>query len=266
MSRLLVCSPEYFQIDYEINPWMRRTNAVVPSRAVSQWQALMHVLERDVGAGIERMPPVEGLPDLVFTANAGVVVGRRALASRFRFPERQREEMYFERWFRAQGFDVLTLDKTSYFEGAGDLLGFPDTWFGGYRQRTDIRSFPTLSELFRREIIPLELIDGRFYHLDTCFCPLTGGELLYFPAAFDAYGLAAIMERIPEERRIPVPEEEAIRFACNAVSVGKHVVIPAGCPRTMQILRDRGYRTHAVELDEFMKSGGAAKCLTLALD
>lgn len=266
MSRLLVCSPEYFQIDYEINPWMRRTNAVVPSRAVSQWQALMHVLERDVGAGIERMPPVEGLPDLVFTANAGVVVGRRALVSRFRFPERQREEMYFERWFRAQGFDVLTLDKTSYFEGAGDLLGFPDTWFGGYRQRTDIRSFPTLSELFRREIIPLELIDGRFYHLDTCFCPLTGGELLYFPAAFDAYGLAAIMERIPEERRISVPEEEAIRFACNAVSVGKHVVIPAGCPRTMQILRDRGYRTHAVELDEFMKSGGAAKCLTLALD
>ena len=123
-----------------------------------------------------------------------------------------------------------------------------------------------MSELFRREIIPLELIDGRFYHLDTCFCPLTGGELLYFPAAFDAYGLAAIMERIPEERRIPVPEEEAIRFACNAVSVGKHVVIPAGCPRTMQILRDRGYRTHAVELDEFMKSGGAAKCLTLALD
>jgi N-dimethylarginine dimethylaminohydrolase len=202
----------------------------------------------------------------VFTANAGVVVGRRALVSRFRFPERQREEMYFEQWFRAQGFDVLTLDKTSYFEGAGDLLGFPDTWFGGYRQRTDIRSFPTLSELFRREIIPLELIDGRFYHLDTCFCPLTGGELLYFPAAFDAYGLAAIMERIPEERRIPVPEEEAIRFACNAVSVGKHVVIPAGCPRTMQILRDRGYRTHAVELDEFMKSGGAAKCLTLALD
>lgn len=266
MSRLLVCSPEYFQIDYEINPWMRRTNAVVPSRALSQWHALMTVLERDVGAGIERMPPVEGLPDLVFTANAGVVVGRRALVSRFRFPERQREEMYFEQWFRAQGFDVLTLDKTSYFEGAGDLLGFPDTWFGGYRQRTDIRSFPTLSELFRREIIPLELIDGRFYHLDTCFCPLTGGELLYFPSAFDAYGLAAIMERIPEERRIPVPEEEAIRFACNAVSVGKHVVIPAGCPRTMQILRDRGYRTHAVELDEFMKSGGAAKCLTLALD
>ncbi len=266
MSRLLVCPPEYFQIDYEINPWMRRENAVVASRAVSQWQALMKVLEQDVGVGVERMQPVPGLPDLVFTANAGVVVGRRAVISRFRYPERRREERYFAQWFREHGYEVLTLEESLYFEGAGDLLGFPDTWFGGYRQRSDIRSFPRLSEIFQREIIPLELIDSRFYHLDTCFCPLSGGELLYLPAAFDSYGLAAIAQRISEERRLAVPEEEAIRFACNAVCVGKQVVIPAGCPRTMHILEARGYHTHPVELDEFMKSGGAAKCLTLALD
>ncbi len=266
MSRLLVCPPEYFQIDYEINPWMRRENAVVPSRAVSQWQTLMHVLEQDVGVGVERMQPVPGLPDLVFTANAGVVAGRRAVISRFRYPERRREEQYFAQWFREHGYDVLTLEESLYFEGAGDLLGFPDTWFGGYHQRSDIRSFPKLSEIFQREIIPLELIDGRFYHLDTCFCPLSGGELLYVPSAFDAYGLAAIAQRISEEQRLAVPEEEAIRFACNAVCVGKHIVIPAGCPRTMQLLESRGYHIHAVELGEFMKSGGAAKCLTLALD
>ena len=266
MSRLLVCPPEYFQIDYEINPWMRRENAVVPSQAVSQWQRLMKVLEQDVGAGVERMQPVPGLPDLVFTANAGVVAGRRVVISRFRHPERRREEAHFAQWFREHGYEVLTLDESLYFEGAGDLLGFPDTWFGGYRQRSDIRSFPKLSEIFQREIIPLELVDGRFYHLDTCFCPLSGGELLYFPAAFDAYGLAAIAQRIPEEQRLAVPEEEAIRFACNAVCVGKHIVIPEGCPRTMRFLESRGYRTHDVDLGEFMKSGGAAKCLTLALD
>ena len=266
MSRLLVCPPDYFQIDYEINPWMRRENAVVSSRAIGQWEALMKVLEKEVGAGLERMQPVQGLPDLVFTANAGVVVGRRALVSRFRHPERQREEAHFEQWFRTHGYEVLTLDKTCYFEGAGDLLGFPDAWFGGYRQRTDIRAFPRLSEIFQREIIPLELIDSRFYHLDTCFCPLSGGELLYFPFAFDSYGQAAIAQRIPEEQRLAVPEEEAIRFACNAVCVGKQVVIPAGCPRTTRLLADRGYRAHVVDLDEFMKSGGAAKCLTLALD
>ena len=266
MSRLLVCSPDHFRIDYEINPWMRRANPVDQGRALGQWQALMEVLEHDVGAGLERMQPVEGLPDLVFTANAGVVVGQRAVVSRFRYPERQREETYFERWFREQGYEVLTLDKPLYFEGAGDLLRFADTWFGGYRQRSDIRVFPRLSEIFQREIIPLELIDSRFYHLDTCFCPLSGGDLLYFPSAFDSYGQAAIAQRIPDDHRLMVPEDEALRFACNAVCIGKQVVIPAGCPRTMQLLEARGYQAHAVQLDEFMKSGGSAKCLTLALD
>jgi arginine dihydrolase len=266
MSRLLVCPPDYFQIDYEINPWMRRANTVDPGRAVTQWQTLMQVLAQDVGAGLEGMRPVEGLPDMVFTANAGIVVGRRALISRFRHPERQREEVHFEQWFRQHRYEVVALDKTVYFEGAGDLLGFPDTWFGGYRQRSDIRAFPQIGDLFQREIIPLELVDSRFYHLDTCFCPLSGGDLLYFPAAFDSYGLAAIAQRVSDDRRIAVPEEEALRFACNAICVGKQVVIPAGCPTTTHLLESRGYRTFSVHLDEFLKSGGAAKCLTLALD
>jgi N-dimethylarginine dimethylaminohydrolase len=266
MSRLLVCPPDYFGIEYEINPWMRLSNRVDHERAVSQWHGLMRVLEHETGAGLERLTPVPGLPDLVFTANAGVVVGRTAVVSRFRHPERQREEAYFEDWFRTHGYDVMTLDKDLYFEGAGDLLGFPDYWFGGYRQRSEVRSFPVLSECFHREIIPLELVDSRFYHLDTCFCPLSGGELLYFPAAFDHYGQVAIAEHVAEDRRFPVPEEEALRFACNAVCVGKHVVLPAGCPATARYLQERGYEAHAVPLDEFMKSGGSAKCLTLALD
>jgi N-dimethylarginine dimethylaminohydrolase len=202
----------------------------------------------------------------VFTANAGVVVGQRAVPSRFRYPERQREEAHFEGWFHEHGYEVVTLDEGMYFEGAGDLLGFPDGWFGGYRQRSEVRAFPILSELFGREILPVELIDGRFYHLDTCFCPLSGGELLYYPAAFDHYGRAAINERVSAEHRLAVSEREALKFACNAVCVGKHVVLPAGCPEAMLLLESRGYRPHPVPLDEFMKSGGSAKCLTLALD
>ena len=122
------------------------------------------------------------------------------------------------------------------------------------------------SEIFGQEILPLELIDGRFYHLDTCFCPLSGGELLYYPPAFDQYGQVTIAERISAERRLAVPEQEALRFACNSVCVGKHVVLPAGCPVTAALLESRGYQPHPVPLDEFMKSGGSAKCLTLALD
>jgi len=266
MSRLLVCPPDYFGIEYEINPWMRRSNVVNSNEAVRQWHHLMQVLEQEVGAVLERMKPVPGLPDLVFTANAGIVVGRRAVPSRFRYAERRKEEAYFEEWFRGQGYEVVTLDPGRFFEGAGDLLGFPDTWFGGYRQRSDIRVFPTLSDWFHREIIPLELIDNRFYHLDTCLCPLSGGELLYFPHAFDHYGQAVLAERIESSRRLVVPEAEALRFACNAVCVGKHVVLPAGCPETESLLTSHGYLPHPVPLDEFMKSGGSAKCLTLALD
>src|SRR5688572_21430732 len=148
MSRLLVCPPDYFRIDYEINPWMRRSNVVESEHAVRQWNRLMEVLEQDIGVGLERMEAVPGLPDLVFTANAGVVVGRKAVPSRFRYPERQREEAHFEGWFRDHGYEILTLDPDMFFEGAGDLLGFHDGWFGGYRHRSDIRAFPVLSELF----------------------------------------------------------------------------------------------------------------------
>lgn len=266
MSRILVCPPDYFAIDYEINPWMRRTNAVDHTRAKVQWHGLMQLLEREIGATLERMTPIPQLPDLVFTANAGVVVGRRVVTSRFRYPERQREEAYFEAWFRAHDYEVVTLDAQVHFEGAGDLLGFPDAWFGGYRQRSDIQAYPILSEIFGREIIPVELVDGRFYHLDTCFCPLSGGELLYYPPAFDRYGQAAIAERVPPTRRLVVSAEEALKFACNAVGVGKHVVLPAGCAGAAAQLSERGYLVHPTPLDEFMKSGGSAKCLTLALD
>ncbi len=266
MSRLLVCAPDYFRIDYEINPWMRLSNSVVLDRARTQWYELTRVLAMKIGASLERMQPVPGLPDLVFTANAGVVVGQRAVPSRFRHPERRREEPYFEAWFLDQGYEVIKLDKDLSFEGAGDLLGFPDAWFGGYRQRSDIRAYPRLGEIFGRQIIPVELVDSRFYHLDTCFCPLSGGELLYYPPAFDPYAQAVISDRIGQDRRLVVPESEALRFACNAVCVAKQVVLPAGCPETTKLLEARGYETHPIPLDEYMKSGGSAKCLTLALD
>ncbi len=262
MGRLLVCSPDYFGIEYEINPWMRVSNAVDPKQARAQWRGLTRVLKEEVGAKLERMTPVSGLPDLVFTANAGVVFEGKVVPSRFRHPERQREEQHFERWFTEKGYQLIFLDKDCYFEGAGDLFGFPDTWFGGYRQRSDIRSYLRLSEIYGKAILPLELLSAHFYHLDTCFCPLSGGELLYYPSAFDSYAQTTIANRVEEERRLVVPE----RFACNAVCVGKHVVLPDKCTETMAMLKDRGYIPHPVELDQFLKAGGSAKCLTLALD
>ncbi len=266
MSRLLVCPPDHFGIHYEINPWMRVSNAADKDASQAQWRTLTRILEEDAGAKLERMMPVAGLPDLVFTANAGVVHDGTAVISRFRHQERRGEEEHFARWFREHGYRVILLDKDCYFEGAGDLLGFSDTWFGGYRQRSDIKAHRVLSDVYGKEILPLELVTSRFYHLDTCFCPLSNGELLYYPPAFDAYAQATIADRVDERRRIVVSHAEAARFACNAVCIGSHVVLPSGCPETMAILKDRGYTPHPLDLDQFLKSGGSAKCLTLALD
>lgn len=264
--RLLVCPPDHYQIAYEINPWMRVERAANPHVARVQWDTLMAVLEKDCGATLERVEPARGLPDMVFTANAGVVAGRTVVLSQFRYPERQPEEKQFARWFWDHGYEIMRLSPGLLFEGAGDLLGTDDVWFGGHRQRSDIRAYQFLGSLAGRTILPLELVDPRFYHLDTCFCPLSGGEVIWFPSAFTQDGQAAIMEHFPESRRIAVSEEEAVRFACNAVCIGKHVVIPEGCPDAMRKLTALGYTTHAVSLSEFIKGGGAAKCLTLPLN
>ena len=145
-------------------------------------------------------------------------------------------------------------------------MGCEEVWFGGYRQRSDIQVYDRLTEIFHKEILPLELIDQRFYHLDTCFCPLSGGELLYFPQAFDEYAQRVIESRFDISQRLVVPVQEALRFACNAVCIDRHVVLPTECPETMELLSQNDYHPHPVELDEFLKAGGSAKCLTLALD
>mgnify|MGYP001562681910 CR=1 FL=1 len=263
--RLLVCPPDHYRIAYEINPWMRLERAANPHVARVQWDALVAVLEKDCGATLERIEPAAGLPDMVFTANAGVVAGRSVVLSRFRCPERQAEEDRFARWFEAHGYAVVRLPRDLFFEGAGDLLGNRDVWFGGHGQRSDVRAYRYLGSPGGRDIIPLELVDPRFYHLDTCLCPLTGSEIMWFPGAFSRSGQAVIANLASVSSRIEVPEEEALRFACNAVCIGTHVVIPEGCPGTMKQLEDHGYRAHAVCLSEFIKAGGAAKCLTLAL-
>ena len=266
MSRLLMCPPDFYGIEYEINPWMRVSNQSNGNRARTQWQALTQVLEKEIGVKLEFMEPAPGLPDLVFTANAGVLHEGRAVPSRFRHPERQREERHFIDWFAEKGYEVISLDAEWDFEGAGDLLGFPEFWFGGYRQRSDIRAYDQLSTIFSKRILPVELVDQRFYHLDTCLCPLSGGGLLYFPHAFDAYAQKVIAAHVEQGKLFAVPSSESERFACNAVCVDRHVVLPTGCPETMAWLTQQGYIPHPVELDEFLKAGGSAKCLTLALD
>jgi N-dimethylarginine dimethylaminohydrolase len=261
--KILMCPPDYYGIEYEINPWMSRAHGSTPAIAHRQWNALYQTL-LGLGVAVELMVPQKGLPDLVFTANAGLIFGQRFFSSRFRHEVRARETPYFDRWFAEHGFAVEHLPEGIYFEGAGDALFCGSTLFAGYRIRSDVRGHQYIGKALHRLVLAVELINPRFYHLDTCFCPLAPGEALYYPAAFDAYGNKVLQSHIP--RLLAVDEPEAHRFACNAVVIGKTVITNTGCEKLAADLRARGYQTVAVELDEFLKAGGSAKCLTLRLD
>lgn len=261
--RILMCPPDFYGIEYEINPWMSRSRAAVAESAQKQWRALYETL-RDLGVSVELMEPRQGLPDLVFTANAGLVFGSRFFSSRFRHEVRARETPHFDAWFDAHGFTVEHLPEGVYFEGAGDALFCGRKLFAGYRIRSDVHGHQFLGKALGCVVLPLELVDPRFYHLDTCFCPLAPGEAIYFPPAFDDYGRRVLESHIP--KLLAVEEGEAERFGCNAVVVGKAVVTNTGCDRLAAGLQQWGYEPRAVELDEFLKAGGSAKCLTLRLD
>jgi N-dimethylarginine dimethylaminohydrolase len=258
-----MCPPDYYGIEYEINPWMSRSRGSVVEKAKTQWKGLYEIL-CGLGVNVELLEPRPGLPDLVFTANAGLIFGKRFFSSRFRHEVRARETPFFDAWFKDHDFTVERLPEGMYFEGAGDALFCGSALFAGYRIRSDVQGHQHLGLTLGKQVLPLELVNPRFYHLDTCFCPLAPGEAIYYPAAFDAYGRRVIESHVP--KLFAVQEDEAHRFGCNAVVVGKAVVHNAGCERMADDLKNWGYEPIATELDEFLKAGGSAKCLTLRLD
>ncbi len=258
-----MCPPDYFGIEYEINPWMDVEVAADHPQAVEQWQTLHSLLVR-AGSAIEILPPVAGLPDLVFTANAALIYGDKAVLARFKHPQRQGETAHDQAWFAQHGFDPIQAPGEGSFEGAGDALFCGDTLFAGYRMRSDASGVQQIGSLLGVRVLPLELVSGRYYHLDTCFCPLTPDAAIYYPDAFDDYGRRVLQEHVAH--LIPVCSHEAESFACNAVVVGTRVFTNVGCPQLHEGLSAAGFTPTATPLGEFVKAGGSAKCLTLRLD
>jgi N-dimethylarginine dimethylaminohydrolase len=258
-----MCPPDYYGIEYEINPWMNRKVGSDPTESLRQWWTLRDTL-RALDVHIETIEPVKGLPDMVFTANAGIVYRDLFIPARFRYGVRQGESPHFECWARAAGFQILQLPEGYNHEGAGDALFCGDTLFAGYRFRSDVRSHQWVADKLGVEVLPMELVDPRYYHLDTCFCPLREGEAIYHPGAFDDYGRSVLKDRIAS--LIEVSAEEAVSFSCNAVVVGRNVILNEGVPKLSTALERAGYVVHPLRLTEFIKAGGSAKCLTLRLD
>jgi len=261
--RFLMCPPEHFGVLYEINPWMHQEVTVDLDRARAQWEGLVGVL-RQAGAEVETLEPRPGLPDLVFTANGGVVNGRTFVPSRFRHPERRGEEPHYAGWFAANGYDVATLPPTVSHEGAGDALPFGRVFVSGYRYRSDAAAHAELSRLVGAPVRAIELADPRYYHLDLTFCPLDGRRALVAPDAWDAYGRKVVEALVPEP--LALEPDETAAFCANSVVVGTTVVMPACPPRVGRQLEAWGFDVVEAPVGEFQKAGGACRCLTLALD
>jgi arginine dihydrolase len=276
-ARILMCAPEHFEVSYSINPWMdptlwTREAASLGLAARREWKRLKQKLEQ-LGASIELVPPVKGLPDLVFTANAAVVLDGVALVASFRYPERQPEAAHYERSFRelwARGIidAVRLMPEGVLLEGAGDCVWDParQMFWTGCGPRSDRAAARVVSETYAVDALPLELVNPSFYHMDTALSTLPRGEVMYVPAAFSPEGLREIHARVAPEQRIELGAKDASVFAANAVKLGDDIVMSSCSAGLRRRLEEAGYRVHPTSLATYHRSGGSAFCLTLRLD
>jgi ornithine--oxo-acid transaminase len=259
----LMCPPAHFDVSYAINPWMDLSVRVDRERAQCQWDVLVATL-REAGADVELLEPLPALPDLVFTANLGLVDGTTFIPARMRHPERRPESAHAESWFRSRGFEIRRLAEDVVQEGAGDALPFGATLVAGYRTRSSASAYVDLARLVEGRILPVELVDERIYHVDIAFCPLDADTALVAPGALDADGARLLAQLVPDP--IMLTDDEARAFSANCVVVGRTVVMPACSRRLRRELRAHDFEPVVVDVSEFLKAGGGPRCLTLALD
>jgi N-dimethylarginine dimethylaminohydrolase len=258
----LMCPPAHFAVTYSINPWMRPEAPVDPALAMRQWEALRQAHE-SLGHSVSTIEPVPGLPDMVFAANGATVLDGAVLGVRFRYPQRAPEARAYLNWFRSHGWPTV-FEPEHVNEGEGDILVAGDgTLLAGYGFRSDFAAGAELAATFGRRVVSLRLVDEHFYHLDTALCVLDASTAMYYPAAFDDAGRAALASIFSE--LIEAKDEDAEVLALNAVSDGRHVVLASSATGLARTLRSRGFEVVPVDMSELLKAGGGAKCCTLEL-
>ena len=258
LRHYVMTPPQFFAVDYAINPWMDTTTPVDAAVAVSQWQRLQDVYLQ-LGHSVELVAPVPGLPDMVYAANGGLIIDGTALVARFKYPQRQQESAAYGAWLQSQGFDPVYAQHVN--EGQGDLLPVGDIILAGHGFRTALRAHSEIAGVFNRRVISLELVDPRFYHLDTALTVLDDTTIAYYPPAFSYVSRAHLETLFPDA--IVVDSADAYAFGLNAVSDGRNVVLPAAAVGFAEQLSDAGFEPIGVEMPELLKGGGSVKCCTL---
>lgn len=260
----LMCRPTYFDVTYEINPWMDVTKHTDNARAVAQWDQL-YAAYLEWGHRVELIDPIPGLPDMVYAANGAMVVDGLVYSAKFRYPERAAEGPAYQKWFADRGYVTHTAAETN--EGEGDILMAGDTILGGSGFRTDPAAHRELAELTGHEVVTLELVDPRWYHLDTALTALNGTPeqplIAYYPGAFSPASQAVLRERFPDA--IIATERDALVLGLNSVSDGYHVVHSPAAVDFPDQLREHGFAPVGIDTSELLKGGGGAKCCTLEI-
>jgi N-dimethylarginine dimethylaminohydrolase len=257
----LMCPPDYFTVEYAINPWMHPDDRVDTAVARRQWQGL-HDAFTSLGHTVATIDPVPGLPDMVFAANGATVIGGKVLGARFRYPQRAAEGAAYLSWFRQNGYSSVT-EADCVNEGEGDIVFAGRAILAGHGFRSDAAAAAQLEQVFGLPVISLHLVDPRFYHLDTALVVLDADTAAYYPAAFDDASRAAITSHFPE--LIEAKDEDAEVLGLNALSDGRNVVLPAQARGLAAQLTAAGFQPVPVDMSEFLKSGGGPKCCTLEL-
>jgi len=256
--RYLMCPPTHFAVEYAINPWMLPAVAVDRPRALAQWDVLRRTY-LDLGHRVDLLTPLPGLPDMVYAANGATVVDGTVLAARFRHPQRARETVAHATWFRRAGARVVEPEFVN--EGEGDLLVAGDLILAGHGFRTDPRAHAEAARVLGREVVPLELVDPRYYHLDTAVAVLDATTIAWLPEAFTPASRRVVAERFPDA--VVADPADAAVLGLNAVSDGRHVVLPVRATRLAAAVAERGFVPVPVDLSELLKGGGGPKCCTL---
>jgi arginine dihydrolase len=259
--RYLMCRPEHFTVDYAINPWMDPDVPVDRDRALRQWETLRRTY-LDLGHQVEEIRPQPDLPDMVFAANGGFVVDGAVYTASFHNPEREAEGPAYRNWFEQAGF-VRLHDAKAVNEGEGDLLCAGPFILAGTGFRTSMAAHHEVQELFGRPVITLQLVDPRYYHLDTALCVLDSKTIAYYPAAFSPGSVSVLHRLFPDA--IVASAVDADVFGLNAVSDGRNVVMSAQATGLARQFARRGFTPVPVDVTELMKAGGGAKCCTLEI-
>jgi N-dimethylarginine dimethylaminohydrolase len=252
--------PTYFDVEYSINPWMNPKKPTSTERAIAQWEWLRD-LYVELGHRVEQLNPVPGLPDMVFAANGATVVNGQVLVARFRHPQRRRESRAYLDWFGARGYQVRQGQQIN--EGQGDYLAAGSRILAGSGFRSTVGSHLESQEYFGVPVVGLSLVDPRYYHLDTALAVLDPDTIMYYPSAFSARSRRLLAELYPDA--ITASDEDAAAFGLNAVSDGRHVVLPEAATGLIGKLRERGFEPIGADLSELLKAGGTVKCCTLEL-